>query len=173
MSDDVREELAEMSKLADSLRFYDTAYNSELDCWTAPFEFSEEIPYSALVSADEIERVDFGRTFPLPRHRERRAEVPRDHSKILALSTYGDSRKDALICGGVLSAVLLECTLAGLGTCTVTHMTELRSTRELVAAVIGQGTVPQVLIRVGIAPTTNDAPMTPRRSVDDVLRFRR
>jgi hypothetical protein len=44
--------------------------------------------------------------------------------------------------------------------------------RELVAAVIGQGTVPQVLIRVGNAPTTNDAPMTPRRSVDDVLWFR-
>ena len=38
--------------------------------------------------------------------------------------------------------------------------------------VIGQGTVPQVLIRVGIAPTTNDAPATPRRPLDDVLRFR-
>jgi hypothetical protein len=149
MSDDVREELEEMSKLTDSLRLYDSAYNSELSWWTAPFEFSEGIPYSALVSADEIERVDFGRTFPLPRHRERRAEVPGDHSKILALSTYGDSRKDALICGEVLSAVLLECTTAGLGTCTVTHITELRSTRELVAAVIGQDAVSQVLIRVG------------------------
>ena len=62
--------------------------------------------------------------------------------------------------------------MAGLGICTVTHVTELRTTRELVAAVIGQGTAPQVLIRVGIAPTTNDAPMTPRRSLDDVLRFR-
>ena len=38
--------------------------------------------------------------------------------------------------------------------------------------VIGQGTVSQVLIRVGIAPTTNDAPATPRRPLDDVLRFR-
>ena len=47
--------------------------------------------------------------------------------------------------------------MAGLGTCTVTHITELRTTRELVAAVIGQDAVPQVLIRVGIAPTTNDA----------------
>ena len=172
MSDELREELAEMSKLTDSLRLYDSAYHTELNWWTAPFEFSDGIPYSSLVSADEIERVDFGRTFPLPQHRERRAEVPDDHSKILALSTYGDSRKDALICGEVLSAVLLECTMAGLGTCTVTHITELRTTREHVAAVIGQGTVPQVLMRVGIAPTTNDAPMTPRRPLDDVLRFR-
>jgi nitroreductase len=172
MSDDVREELEEMSKLTNSLRLYDSAYNSELDWWTAPFKFSEGIPYSALVSADEVKKVDFGRTFPLPRHRERRAEVPSDHSKILALSTYGDSRKDALICGEVLSAVLLECTMTGLGTCTVTHITELRTTRELVAAVIGQDAVSQVLIRVGIAPTTNDAPATPRRPLDDVLRFR-
>ncbi len=59
-----------------------------------------------------------------------------------------------------------------LGTCTVTHITELRATRELVAEVVGQDAVLQVLIRVGIAPTTNDAAMTPRRSVDDVLRFR-
>jgi hypothetical protein len=61
----------------------------------------------------------------------------------------------------VLSTVLLECTLAGLGSCTVTHMTELRSTRELVAAVIGQDAASQMLIRVGIAPTRNDAPATP------------
>ena len=173
MSDEVRGELAEMSKLTDSLRLYDSSYNAELDWWTAPFEFSEGIPYSSLVSADENQRVDIGRTFPLPHHRERRAEIPGDHSKILALSTYGDYRKDALISGEVLSAILLECTIAGLGTCTVTHITELRTTRELVAVVIGQDTVPQVLIRVGIAPTTNDAPATPRRPLDDVLRFRR
>ena len=37
--------------------------------------------------------------------------------------------------------------------------------------VIGQGTVSQVLIRVGIAPTTNDAPATPRRPLDDVLQL--
>ena len=63
MSDDVREELEEMSKLTTSLRLYDSAYNFELDWWTALFEFSEGIPYSALVSADEVKRVDFGRTF--------------------------------------------------------------------------------------------------------------
>ena len=172
MSDDVRGELAEMSKLTDSLRLYDSSYNSELNWWTAPFEFSEGIPYSSLVSADENQRVDIGRTFHLPHHRERRAEIPGDHSKILALSTYGDYRKDALISGEVLSAILLECTIAGLGSCTVTHITELRTTRELVAAVIGQDTVSQVLLRVGIAPTTDNAPATPRRPLDDVLRFR-
>ena len=173
MSDDTGKELAEVSVLTDSLRLYDSAYHTELYWWTAPFEFSEGIPYSSLVSGDETERVDVGRAFPLSNHAERRAEVSHDHSKILALSTYGDSRKDALICGEVLSAVLLECTMAGLGTCTVTHITELRTTRDLVAAVLGQDAVPQVLIRVGIAPTTNDAPATPRRPLDDVLRFRR
>ena len=46
MSDEVRGELAEMSKLTDSLRLYDSAYHSELYWRTASFEFSEGIPYS-------------------------------------------------------------------------------------------------------------------------------
>ena len=33
-----------------------------------------------------------------------------------------------------MSAVLLECTMAGLATCTVTHVTEIGAARELVAA---------------------------------------
>ena len=33
--------------------------------------------------------------------------------------------------------------MADLGMCAVTHITELRASRELVAAVIGQGTAPQ------------------------------
>jgi hypothetical protein len=46
MSDEVRGELAEMSKLTDSLRLYDSAYHSELNWRTASFEFSGGIPYS-------------------------------------------------------------------------------------------------------------------------------
>jgi hypothetical protein len=171
MPDDVRRELEQMSKLTDSLRLYDSGYQHEMNWWTAPFEFSEGIPYSSLDSDDETQRVGINRAFPLPHHPQRHAEVPRDHSKVLTLSTHGDTRKDALICGEVLSAVLLECTMAGLSTCPVTHITELRTTRRHLAAMIGHDSVPQVLVRVGIAPHT-DATPTPRRPVSDVLRFR-
>jgi hypothetical protein len=46
-----------------------------------------------------------------------------------------------------MSAVLLECTMAGLATCTVTHVTEIGVARELVAALTGRAALPQLLIR--------------------------
>jgi hypothetical protein len=173
LSDDVRPELKEASKLTESLRLYDSYYHTELDWWTAPYEASEGIPYSSLVSADEGERVDVGRTFPAPRHRERRQHIPNDYSKIMVLSTYGDSREDALRSGEVLSSVLLECTVGGLATCTLTHITELHASRNLIALLIGKDTAPQVLIRVGVAPKTQATPpATPRRPLDEVLTVR-
>jgi nitroreductase len=170
MSDDLRPQLVEASQLAESLRFYDSSYHSELDWWAAPFEFSEGIPRSSRISADESERVDIGRLFPLTRHGERRPEVPEDHSKVLLLSTDDDSRADALASGEALSAVLLECTMAGLATCPVTHITEVRASRELVGALLDHDAVPQVLIRVGVAPAMEEVPpATPRRPLDEVL----
>jgi hypothetical protein len=174
LPDDARADLKEASKLTESLRLYDTSYHTELGWWTAPYEASEGIPYSSLASADEAERVDVGRTFPAPRHQERRPGVPADYSKIVVLSTCGNSCEDALNCGEVLSAVLLECTAGGRATCTLTHITELATSRHIIADLIGQDTTPQVLIRVGVAPATAAAPpATPRRPLNEVLIVRR
>lgn len=171
MPDDMHSCLAEASRLAESLRLYDSSYHAELGWWTAPFEASEGIPYSSLVSAAENERVDIARVFPAIRHGERRAAVPADKSTILLLSTDDDSRAAALASGEALSAVLLECTMAGLATCTVTHITEVRVTREMVEACLEHDAVPQVLIRVGVAPAMDEVPPpTPRRPLDEVLR---
>jgi nitroreductase len=122
MSDDLQPSLEDAAKIVDSLRMYDTLYHNELHWWTAPFEPSEGIPYSALISAAEGDRVGIGRTFPVHRRPERRLEIPEDHAKILLLSTDGDARVDALAAGEALSAALLECTMAGLATCPVTHL---------------------------------------------------
>ena len=48
-----------------------------------------------------------------------------DWSKILVLSTPEDTRADVLRCGEALSTVLLECTMAGMATCTLTHLIEV------------------------------------------------
>jgi nitroreductase len=171
ISDDLRPQLVEAAQLAESLRLYDTSYHDELRWWTAPFEASEGIPYSALVSAAESDRVGVARVFPIARRPERRAEIPEDHAKILLLSTDDDSRADALASGEALSATLLECTMAGLATCPVTHLTEVRVTRELIRALVDRETVPQVLVRVGAVPVTENAPPpTPRRPLSQVLR---
>ncbi len=79
-----------------------------------------------------------GRTFPVTHHRERRPEVDEDRAKVLVLSTYDDTRESVLRCGELLSAVLLDATMVGLATCTLTHITEVSASREIVAGLIDQ-----------------------------------
>jgi hypothetical protein len=173
IDDDLRPQLAEASQLTEALRLYDTSYHTELNWWTAPFETTEGIPHSSLASAAETDRVDVGRTFPVTRHSERRASINEDRSRVLVISSDGDTREDALGCGEMLSRVLLECAVAGMGTCTLTHMTELAASRHIIGTLIERTAWPQALIRVGVAPTLEPLPPpTPRRPLDDVLKFR-
>jgi hypothetical protein len=174
IADTLRPELAKASQLTESLRLYDSSYHTELDWWTGHFENSDGIPRSSLVSVAESDRVDVGRTFPVSAHNERRAGIGEDQSTVLVLSTDEDTRDDAFRCGEALSAVLLECTLAGMATCTLTHLTELQSSRHLIGTLTGRAAMPQLLIRVGEAHVVGEQPpMTPRRPLRDVLRFHR
>lgn len=171
--DELRPELAKASDLAESLRLHDSAYHSELDWWTGPFETSDGVPRSALVSAAESDRVDVGRNFPVIHNSERRFQLGHDEARILVLSTYDNEATSVLECGEMLSAVLLEATMAGLATCTLTNITELWPGRETVASLIGQTTTPQLLVRAGLAPEFEElAPATPRRPIDEVFEVR-
>lgn len=169
----VRPELAEASRLTESLRRYDSSYHAELQWWTAPYEVSDGVPYSTLVSVSERDRVDVARAFPAGEHPDRRPEVDHDRSTIVVLSTYGDTRREALGCGEVLSDVLLEATMAGLATCTLSHLTELEASRNIIRALIGGEHDPQLLIRIGLVPSMAQMPpATPRRPLADVLEIR-
>jgi hypothetical protein len=173
IADAARPELAEASQLTDALRLYDSAYHDELNWWTAPFESSEGIPHSSLVSAAETDRVGVGRTFPVVPHRDRRPGIPEDFAKVVVLSTEGDTREDALRSGEMLSRVLLECAAAGMATCTITHLTEVAASRHVVATLIEGTAWPQILVRIGVAPSMETVPPpTPRRPIGDVLEFR-
>jgi len=173
VADELRPEIAEASQIAEALRLYDSSYHAELNWWTAPFEVSDGIPQSALVSAAESDRVDIGRAFPITHNRERRIEVGDDHSKIVLLCTDSDDPGDALACGEALSTVLLACTTAGLATCPVTHLTEVPAGRAMLAGLAGRGGLPQILIRVGGTPALEAVPApTPRRPLADVLQLK-
>ena len=173
LSDDARPQLVEASQLTEALRRDDWSYHLELDWWTSPFVVTEGVPASALASDKEHRRVDVGRNFPVRSHEDRRPEVNVDWSKILVLSTPEDGRADVLRCGEVLSTVLLECTMAGMATCTLTHLIEVDESRDIVRSLIEQRGEPQVLIRAGMAPPMEVLPApTPRRPLDDVLQIR-
>jgi len=172
LANELRPELARASRLTESLRLYDSFYHTELDWWTGHYENYDGIPRSSLVSAAEDDRVDVGRSFPVSAHNERHAGTGQDQSTVLVLSTDEDTREDALRCGETLSAVLLECTLAGMATCTLTHLTELQTSRHLIGTLTARKAMPQLLIRVGEAPALGQLPpMTPRRPLGDILTF--
>jgi hypothetical protein len=169
-----RPRLAEASRLTQTLRGSDPTYEAELDWWTSTRTSSDGVPPTALLSAGEAQRTDIARTFVPASSADRRVDVETDQSKIFVLSTaHEDARNDVLRCGEALSAVLLECTLAGLATCTLTHMTELWPSRELVRTLIGQAGSPQLLVRVGLAPWERPLPATPRRPVSETLQIQR
>jgi hypothetical protein len=156
------------------MRRYDEFYRREIQWWTASFRHSEGVPQTSLVSTSEGDRVGVNRQFPDGGQGHRRSAISRDQAKILVLSTPGDTPVEAFRSGQVLSAVLLECTMAGLATCPLTHITEVEESRQIIQELIGRAAMPQILIRVGTAPHLNEAvPLTPRRPVSEVLEIRR
>jgi len=166
-----RPDVAEASALTEALRLYDSRYHAEMNWWTAPHENADGIPRNALVSAAESDRVDVGRAFPVTDNRERRLDLGDDRATILVISALDDARRDILGCGETLSAVLLEATMAGLATCTLSHVTEVAASSDIVATVTGRP-LPEVLVRVGMAPALEAVPPpTPRRPVSEVLHF--
>jgi nitroreductase len=173
LTDEQRPCLVEASQLSEVLRRDDPSYHVELQWWTSSFALTHGMPPSALLSVAERRRVDIARDFPIRSHQDRRPEIDADWSKILVLSTPGDTRADVLRCGEVLSTVLIECTMAGMATCTLTHLIESEESRDIVGGLIGRRGEPQVLIRVGTAPPMESPPApTPRRPLDSVLHIR-
>jgi hypothetical protein len=174
LAENARPRLLDASRLTESLRRDDDYYHRELDWWTASSNKSEGIPPSALVSRSDADRVGLDRRLPASDCGDRRATAAQDQAKILVLCTPEDTRADALHAGQLLSKVLLECTMAGLATCPLTHITELEASRDIIRDLMVNNAMPQVLIRVGTAPDVEVVPPpTPRRPLLDVLEFRR
>lgn len=167
-----RPTVADASQLTDALRLYDSTYHHEIDWWTSPFEVNDGIPHSSLVSAAEADRVDVGRSFPVTRNRERRRQIVEDTAQLVVISALDDTRDDLLRCGEALSALLLEATMAGLASCTLSHLTEVPVSRDIVGTLVGRP-FPQMVVRVGRIPELDEVPPpTPRRPLSDVLRVR-
>ena len=174
IDDNGRPALAAASRRSEASRRDDETYQIELDWWTQCSGPDDGVPFSAMASSEEADRVDVARAFPQHGLGNRRPQLDRDHSKVLVLSTYDDSHDNTLRCGEVLSRTLLECTAAGFATCTLTHMIELHASREVLRTLTGPHAEPQVLIRVGRAPVIEPPPArTPRRPIRDVLHIHR
>ncbi len=115
------------------------------------------------MSASEAGRVDVARAFPTTGYGERRAQIGPDRSKIIVLSTRGETSLEVLRCGEALSTVLLECTVAGMATCTLTHLTEITPSRMVIRQLTRERGLPQLLTRAGTTAAAGEQqlPHTP------------
>ncbi|RMI33560.1 Acg family FMN-binding oxidoreductase [Nocardia stercoris] len=162
-------DLARISRLAAGLRRYDSDYHAELHWWTGHVVNEAGVPRTALISAEERDRVPVGRRMPAAEDTARRPDT-HDESRILAVSTDSDRHEEILRAGEALSAVLLECTVAGYATCTLTHMTEFEPSRAELRKLLGDRVQPQALVRVGVRPAdTEPVPPTPRLPLQEIF----
>ncbi|MGQ4600971.1 Acg family FMN-binding oxidoreductase [Nocardia sp. R6R-6] len=173
LDDSARPLLAAASEQAAAARHYDMDYRTELHWWAGHLSTREGVPRTALISDAEAARVPIARSFPSAPHSERRGELD-DQAGLLVLSSTGNTIADWLHTGEALSALLLECTAEGLATCALTHITELPAARNAIDSALSSAGVPQVIVRVGVAPTEPEpGPPTPRRPVSEILTIRR
>ncbi|MEV6140551.1 hypothetical protein AB0L63_31835 [Nocardia sp. NPDC051990] len=166
-----RPRVAAATDHATALRRYDMPYQTELHWWSGHSDVKEGVPAAALASDAEAARVDVGRDFPPAPYSLRRGQLE-DQSRLIVLSTLGETPVQWLRTGEALSEVLLECTARGLATCALTHITELVASRSAIADLIPNPDVPQVVIRIGITPEDSEPAPTPRRPLEEVLEVR-
>jgi nitroreductase len=97
------------------------------------------------------------------------ADLPADDAVLLVLGTAGDSDLMQLRAGEAMSDIVLAATSMGLATCPLTTpLSDTRSRLSLACEVFDGEAYPQVLIRLGWAPTDADPlPVLGRRSVQE------
>lgn len=164
-----RPALAAATDASSAARRYDADYQAELHWWAGHSLREEGIPAHSLATPGESAHVSVGRVFP-DSHREESALQPVvDESTVLMLSTDSDTPADWTRCGQALSAILLEATVRGIATCSLTHITEIKQSRRMIEELAPNAGLPQILLRAGTVTDPTPAGETPRRPTAEVL----
>lgn len=141
-------------------------YAEELSTWTQESDGSG-IPATNVVrpvpEAVEAAR-DFGGEPPAP------IGAAPEEVTLLVIGAASDDRLSQLRAGEAMSAVLLEATREGLGTCPLSQPLEIGPTRDVIRDRVLGGTLsPEIVLRIGWAPS-EPLPETPRRPIEEIIR---
>lgn len=164
-----RTALATLSQEAESIEVANPAYLAELRTWT-----SDDPRRLDGVQAMTVPLSGEHPTSSLPvRDFDTRAMgwLPADpHSDptqcLLLVTTTDDDRQSWLRAGQTLQRIWLDATHSGYAVSLFTQVIEVSSTRERLRSALGLRSYPQVLLRLGRAPST---PPSRRRELSDML----
>lgn len=169
-----RLDLAVAVSNADRALLGDEAYRAELASWLrADSAAPDGVPLSA------VPRITNGQ----PRH----ANIPLrdfeigvsggqlidsgiDERPLMAiLFTDSDHQKHQLAAGESMMRLMIEAELMGLSSCALSQAVDMLDFRARLRALMSWASYPQMMVRLGPRPDGAAAPMTSRRSVDDML----
>ncbi|MFI5960086.1 Acg family FMN-binding oxidoreductase [Cryptosporangium sp. NPDC051539] len=149
----------------------DPAFQAELAEWThRPADAGDGIAPSTAVPATP-------RTVPLrsfyPDGGERLLPGPGHDggARYLVFWTTGDDPADWLAAGEATSAAMLEATASGLAVSPMTDVVEVPASRALLYRLLDHLGEAQMALRVGVPATPDDAPVSARRALSDVVDF--
>lgn len=94
-----------------------------------------------------------------------------EQASMLVIATSSDDQLSRLRAGEATSAVLLAATRLGMAVCPMSQPLEIADTRHAIQDDVLDGSaVPQLLLRLGWPPVSNDPlPLSPRRNLDEVI----
>ena len=100
-------------------------------------------------------------------------ECEDDAGELLVLATADDDPRSRLRAGEAASAALLTATDLNLATCQLSQALEVADYRAAIQELVLDGAaVPQLILRIGWAPTVAEPlPQSPRRPLDEVIGF--
>ena len=165
-----RQRVDRILRRADEIQRGDEEYAAEAARWVA-VEGPEGIPPSS------IPEINPNRPAMPSRYQSGELPDPRGEPTefvdgLVALCTVDDDALSWLRCGETLSALWLATVRESLSLLPLSQVAEVPETREELRDVLGGTAWPQLLVRLGWQEMTrDDLPRTPRRPVEEVLRF--
>lgn len=143
-------------------------YRTETTLWSGASTGTDGVPAGNLL-ADPVGTGDGTARRFAPGQLDQPADGT-DGALLLVLGTTSDDPLSWLRAGEAMSAVLLHTTRLGLAGCPLSQPLEVPGTRIAVRDEILGGTlVPQLVLRIGWAPSGPPLPATPRRPVEEVM----
>ncbi len=174
ITDQGRAALAAITQMADRVERLDSAYVRELAAWAPPPGSArlDGVPPSAYPAHPESTRPNFpardfarGRGWGLPS--STRISAVRFTGAVCLLTTPADGPMSWVNAGQALQRMLLSSTASGVAAALHSQPVEVGWLREAIREQLGDGSYPQLVIRLGIA--IQDA-ISVRRAVPSVLR---
>lgn len=167
---EVRQRVDRILRRADEIQRGDEEYAAEAARWVA-VEGPEGIPPSSIPEVNP-HRPAMPSRYQSGELSDPRGEPTEFVDGLVALCTVDDDALSWLRCGETLSALWLATVGEGLSLLPLSQVAEVPETREELRDVLGGTAWPQLLVRLGWQEMTrDDLPRTPRRPVEEVLRF--